>query len=523
MSFRLHKPTPRTAEQRAARRDEYERYKGKLLAPVDPDCIEAISVARPELVPAGEQVLRALANVYRFAAMPARRHRRHKDCFWLHNQELEGAFGRGKFKAFARRHRIATVVHERSHGWTEAWKLDADFEQRVVAELAARNRTPLPAIGVGLPDAINSGTVASSSSDSLPPQIEPPKARTWTASRNLQGLSRSLVGEATLTPVVPVDMDALFRLDDIFAELERTPLDERLRRLAALKMDPDVDLLRRRRVLGVITSDAKSDPAGYGRITHEYVMKSTGRLFAEGRGLQRAPRIIKRFALNGAFVFDFENCHFSIIQQLAAREGRDCPAVSHYLANKHEVRQEIADWAQISITQAKECLIGVGYGAATVNREGVTIPDAIGQLAAGRLFMNPTFSALQKELEEIRPLLLKPYTRRKGKGVVLKNALGLRFDEEAKRAEKGKIGPKKQAHVLQGIEAQALLAVLRAYPNDILLLEHDGFVSREPIPLDVVERLVLEETGFRLKASCEVNSLPEEPETSCHRQHKSIL
>ena len=138
--FARHKPTPRTPEQRAARHDEYERYKGALLAPVDPDCIEAISVARPELVALGEPVLRAVANVYLLAAL--RDHRRHKDCFWLHNQELEGAFGRGKFKAVAQRHRIATVVHERSHGWTEAWKLDGRF--RATCDRRACGTQPNP-------------------------------------------------------------------------------------------------------------------------------------------------------------------------------------------------------------------------------------------------------------------------------------------------------------------------------------------------------------------------------------------
>ena len=39
--------------------------------------------------------------------------------------------------------------------------------------------------------------------------------------------------------------------------------------------------------------------------------------------------------------------------------------------------------------------------------------------------------------------------------------------EETRRAEGGRIEPNQQAHLLQGIEAQILLAVLRAYWNDI--------------------------------------------------------
>jgi hypothetical protein len=105
----------------------------------------------------------------------------------------------------------------------------------------------------------------------------------------------------------------------------------------------------------------------------------------------------------------------------------------------------------------------------------------------------------------LRPLILQPYWTRKK---VLRNALGLAFDEEARCAEGGRLEPKQQAHVLQGIEVQSLLAVMRAYPDDIQLLEHDGFVSRRDIPKHEIERLVKAETGFDLTLFCELNTRP---------------
>ena len=57
--------------------------------------------------------------------------------------------------------------------------------------------------------------------------------------------------------------------------------------------------------------------SGYGKIAHEYVMCGTGRLFAKGISLQSAPKIIKQCALPGMWEYDFSNCHFTIIKQLA--------------------------------------------------------------------------------------------------------------------------------------------------------------------------------------------------------------
>ena len=64
------------------------------------------------------------------------------------------------------------------------------------------------------------------------------------------------------------------------------------------------------------------------------------------------------------------------------------------------------------------------------------------------------------------------------------------------------------AHILQGVESQALLAILRAYPADIVLLQHDGFVSRCPLDIGGLEQLVLEATGFVMRLGVEQLELP---------------
>jgi hypothetical protein len=86
-----------------------------------------------------------------------------------------------------------------------------------------------------------------------------------------------------------------------------------------------------------------------------YAEQSTGRLFAEGLSLQSAPREIRNAALAGCWDYDISNCHWSLINEVAATHGHICHAIRHYLANKAEVRSEIAEGAGITPAEAKDC------------------------------------------------------------------------------------------------------------------------------------------------------------------------
>jgi hypothetical protein len=195
--------------------------------------------------------------------------------------------------------------------------------------------------------------------------------------------------------------------------------------------------------------------------------------------------------------------------QIAKNHGLDCEGIAYYLHHKPELREEIAQWVGISMRQAEDCVIAIGYGAGTYDRAGA-IPKKIGSVATRRLFTNPRVQSIMKDLKLVRPLVIQKYTRRwMGKPRVT-NVLGIHFDPEERRRAKGKerikFGPLKQAHSLQGVEAQGLLGLLRAFPRDILLLEHDGFISRREILLEDVQRVVEEATGFRFDV--EVKCLP---------------
>ena len=57
------------------------------------------------------------------------------------------------------------------------------------------------------------------------------------------------------------------------------------------------------------------------------------------------------------------------------------------------------------------------------------------------------------------------------------------------------------AHLLQGIEAQMLGAVMKQFGRDIVLLQHDGFTTARPIDIELAENVIADATGIRFSLS----------------------
>jgi hypothetical protein len=54
------------------------------------------------------------------------------------------------------------------------------------------------------------------------------------------------------------------------------------------------------------------------------------------------------------------------------------------------------------------------------------------------------------------------------------------------------------AHLIQGVEAKALKTVIDLYPNDIVLLQHDGFAATKKLDSKVIMDAVKEATGYQM-------------------------
>lgn len=109
---------------------------------------------------------------------------------------------------------------------------------------------------------------------------------------------------------------------------------------------------------------------------------------------------------------------------------------------------------------------------------------------AAKAYEHPMFVALRNDIAEARAVVLaaQEVNRR-----TIKNCRGLtiRLDDSNERQQ--------LAHLLQGVEVAALEAACRLYPEEIVLLQHDGFTSTKLLDTERIEAAMLEATGYRLK------------------------
>jgi hypothetical protein len=419
-----------------------------------------------------EKVQMALAKLVWIGASKRKQHKKHEGAMSFTYQELHKAFGKGKFAEINSRLNFFDVTPNWSleQGTTKGYWFtpnvqavrDSYFQKdwrkvtRVVMMDGSIQRTVPPAIG----------------------------------SRDSKGNMAKTWGGSKIAAIVRVDLPTL--------KNTRKWLNQRIkdwqegRRPQDLFMEyPNEQYLQGfvDRVAKIIRM-SQTDVAGHGCIVQRYKESPSGRLYGVGVTLQNAHSLIKEAALHGLWEYDFSNCHYSIIEQMASREGFDCKAIQHYLANKSEVREAIATDVQITVEQAKTCLVAILYGAKASLRPDDAIPNEIGIDAAIRLYEHPLFKAIKDDVGNARSTILKAWPRT-GNGN-LTNACGksIKADESSH--------PEKLAHLLQGVEASALKAVFDAYPGEIVLLQHDGFTSYSRLDLKPMEELVYQATGYRL-------------------------
>lgn len=475
-------PIPRTEADRQARRDKKKKSSRSLLNPVPEVVMHALVAVRRSLSCEPRSVVQGLAYVCWIAENKARQHKEFDGWYSLNHLELEARFGQGKFAKLNDKHQILEVRKGTPAQTTNGYRLLPDIAEALRSHLLNLNASPA---------ALTKWVGPAGRAMYRPPRLSSPKV--------LRKLPALLKDKPLVLEYTPVDLAALARLDAQLACAERVSGPQRDQLLSMLGLGREIDLRRLRSILNRVRTSARLDLVGRGRIAHEYVQCDTGRLFATGVSLQSSPKLIKRVALHGYYEYDIENCHPSFFEALAGHAGVDCPMVRYYLTHKVAVRQEVSGRLGITVQQFKDCLLALTYGAAASLRSENNIPKEIGVDKAREFFRDPFVAAFKQELMAGRKAILKRWPQ---KGGQIFNALGLPISTKAKASER-------LAHLLQGIEAQALLAIVAKYHGQILLLEHDGFVSRSPLDRHDVERLVYEATGFSLQFKCELIELPE--------------
>ncbi len=228
-----------------------------------------------------------------------------------------------------------------------------------------------------------------------------------------------------------------------------------------------------------------------GIFIHRYHQTASGRLYARDVNLQNAYRPVRQAALHGCFDYDIENCHYSILEQMAAKYGHQCQVIKHYLSNKNQVRQSLATEFGLTIDQAKTALIALVYGARFSMRTKDALPKILGSEEIAKwVYVHPQFQAIRTDVAKARSAILAAQQVFRGS---ISNCRGMTIST-------AESDPRQQlAHLLQGVESVALEAAHRLYPDQIVLLQHDGFTSTARLDNKAIEEAMFHATGYRLE------------------------
>jgi len=218
---------------------------------------------------------------------------------------------------------------------------------------------------------------------------------------------------------------------------------------------------------------------GRGKIAMRYFMADSGRLYGkETHHLQNIPKLIRNAALTGCYDYDVENCHYTLLSQLAKRVGFDCPAINHYISNKQAVRQQIAQEVGITIDQAKTCLLMVMYGAEVRGWHECSIPKEIGKQKTDILLDNILFMSICADIRLAGMKVVAGWGNKTRRTLVNQMGKKMPLLDPNKNPTLNKY---LVAHILQGLEAYILKTAIELYGSNIVLYLHDGFVTRVPI------------------------------------------
>ncbi len=434
----------------------------------------------------------ALSHLVWLPELGKRRHAADASFCFFPARELEAQFGRRRFNEINTKHQIFEVLEAdtRPGRWTRGYRLAPDIKAAVNPYLRrVDERLPTLIIRDGARVITLPRAVASKNRDGRPPKA-------W--------------ANVPITNNVPVDFDLLCTYS---AHLQRY-LRLGGRPVAGTLVPFSPSELRateyRDLILTRLIGLSNSNLGGRTHIPHRYEEKDCARLNAVGVNLQSAPGDIRAAALHGCFEYDFGNCHYSGLLQLAQRCGRDLPEVRWYLENKQAVREALA--ARIGTTDidaVKRCLIsGPLYGAHSRMSDGASIVQMLGRDCARKLFADPQYRALKLEVSKVRKAILRAADVRQRR---LFNAAGASIPVHEIRKGKEVLKPPAAllSHLLLGIEVLMLRTVINAYPEDVVLPMHDGWVSRRQLNVTEIEELIRDKTGFSIRIDEDPIEIPE--------------
>lgn len=243
----------------------------------------------------------------------------------------------------------------------------------------------------------------------------------------------------------------------------------------------------------------------------------TGRLYGYSEHLQNAPREVRHAALSGQYDYDFDNCHYAILHQLAQKLNIHTPHITEYLQHKKFHRARLANELGVDEKLIKKCLIALIYGAALktkpysrrtgsgeIKKESPAILNVLGENKATALISDAFFAGLSQDIKRAGKAVVESY-RNPSNGKLI-NALG-KSNKKSKNnsgKDKGVSVSDLLAHILQGYEAKMLSIAVELFGDKITLLQHDGFTSPDKaLDVKLLSSEIEKQTGLNMTLTIE--------------------
>lgn len=395
-------------------------------------------------------------------------------------QELAQSFGRGRFNAINDELGLFEILKEDGR---ESWsKAEERTKAYMLTEQVATIRADY------LKGVFKRGATRLMTQDGKYLQSLPASAL---AAKNKDGQNRRGFHGLPVTSLVPVN---LVQIKKLMVSIEARLLAHEAGFVTGelFSAPPNIKFLKALHQDAAMLVSKARNVNWPGRVLHRYTESESGRVYAATTpNLQNCFRVLREAAMAGLYDIDIENCHYSILAQMAAAHGHQCTEVLAYLANKKQFRESLAAEFGISVRQAKDALIALIYGAKFSVRATDALPKIFNDTRlAAKIYQHPKFLALRNDIAGARAVVLKAQTVTLR---TIKNCRGLtmRLDGSNERQQ--------LAHLLQGVEVAALEAAYRLYPKEIVLLQHDGFAATCQLDTKRIEAAILEATGYRLE------------------------
>jgi hypothetical protein len=431
-----------------------------------------------------EAIQLALTRMIFQAPARYRAHSHIEGAAWFSYQELERDFGRGGFGQVNARLGIFEVARDEQGRETWSKGQERTKAYTLTPRVAELHRAFMAGVFRRKPTRLL--TEDGNYIESLPASA--------VEAKDGNGQTRVGFKDLPITPLVPVNLAQLKKLlRDTQARLYAHQLGTFQGEL--FNALPDYGFLRKleQEVAGLVhlaRNDLARNEQWPGAILTRYTESPSGRLYASGSpNLQNCFRVTRQAAMAGAYDLDIENCHYDILAQMAEKCGYVCTEILAYLHDKEGRRRGMMEQFGITKRQAKDALIALIYGARESKREKDALPKLLGP-ATQAVYQHPPFKALKDDIAGARKAILA------AQDVSRQTICNLRDKTIDIRVANDR---QQLAHLLQGVEAAALEAACRVYPERVILLQHDGFSSTTRLDTKRIEEAILAATGYRLK------------------------